>query len=318
MLMATQPGYPAESLYDKTFLLPHGAGGRGRDPRRVVALRVLKRISYVVRELVRWPRRILRSVFQPRRYEFVVLLPWFLPMQWVFDRRTRKLWRFVIRDRVDFGVLEQVFVAEDYRLSRLRRWPDMRAEYERILASGMTPLIIDCGANIGLSAAYLARCFPAARILGIEPDAGNVALARSNCHANGLAGVSFLQAAIASAPGKGGAVVDPGLGASGFRVDPQARGDLEFVAVNDLIDGHAGAGLIPFIIKIDIEGFERELFAANVGWIDRFYLLVIELHDWMLPSQANSRAFLKAVAAFDRDFLFHGENVFSIANRPLG
>jgi FkbM family methyltransferase len=281
-------------------------------------LKASRRISSVFRELLRWPRRILRSVFQPGRCEFVVLLPWFSPVQWVFDRRMRKLWRFAIRDRVDFGVLEQVFVAEDYRLSRLRRWPDIQAEYQRILASGMTPLIIDCGANIGLSAAYLARCFGGARILGIEPHAGNVALARSNCEANGFARVSFLEAAIASATRKGGSVIDPGCGAWGFRVDPEASGDLEFVAVDSLIDGPAGAGLIPFIIKIDIEGFERELFAANVDWIDRFYLLVIELHDWMLPSQASSRAFLKAVAGFDRDFVFHGENVFSIANRPLG
>jgi FkbM family methyltransferase len=284
----------------------------------VGALKAAKRISYVIRELLRWPRRILRSVFQPGRHDFVVLLPWFSPVQWVFDRRARKLWRFAIRDRVDFGVLEQIFVDEDYRLKRLRRWSDIEAEYQRILACGMTPFIIDCGANIGLSAAYLARCFERARVLGIEPDAGNVALARANCEANGLAQVGFLQAAIASAPRKGGAVVDPGHGAWGLRVDPGASGDLEFVAVNDLIDGPAGAGLIPFIIKIDIEGFERELFAANVGWINRFYLLVIELHDWMLPAQGSSRAFLKAVASLDRDFLFHGENVFSIANRSPG
>jgi len=295
------------------LLVCHAAAARSG-----IALKASKRISYVVRELSRWPRRILRAVFQPGRYEFVVLLPWFAPVQWVFDRPRRKLWQFAIRDRVDFGVLEQVFVDEDYRLSRLRRWPDIQAEYKRILAAGKTPLIIDCGANIGLSAAYLARCFPGARILGIEPEPGNVALARSNCEANGFPGVSFLQAAIASAPRKGGAVIDPGCGTWGFRVDPAGAGELEFVSVEGLIDGPAAAGGVPFIIKIDIEGFERELFTANVGWIDRFYLLVIELHDWMLPAQATSRAFLKAVAACDRDFLFHGENVFSIANRPLG
>jgi len=85
-----------------------------------------------------------------------------------------------------------------------------------------------------------------------------------------------------------------------------------------LSEAPSNAGLVPFIIKIDIEGFERELFAANTGWIDRFYLMAVELHDWMLPSQANSCAFLRAVSHFDRDFLFRGENVFSIANRPPG
>jgi FkbM family methyltransferase len=246
----------------------------------------------------------------------VVLLPWFSPLQWVFDRPALKFRRFSIRDRVDFGVLEQVFVDEDYRFKRLRRWPDIQAEYQRILTAGATPLIIDCGANIGLSAAYLARCFPGAKILGIEPQPGNVALARRNCEANGFSRVSFLEAAISSQPRRGGAVVDVGRGAWAFRVDPEAEGDLEFVSVDGLLSAPSNEGLVPFIIKIDIEGFERDLFAANVGWIERFYLLVVELHDWMLPSEGNSRNFLRAISSFDRDFVFHGENVFSIANRP--
>lgn len=45
-------------------------------------------------------------------------------------------------------------------------------------------------------------------------------------------------------------------------------------------------------------------------------LMIVELHDWMLPRTANSANFLKAVAARNRDFVFRGENVFSIRN-PL-
>ena len=71
----------------------------------------------------------------------------------------------------------------------------------------------------------------------------------------------------------------------------------------------------PFIVKIDIEGFEAELFSRNLEWLDRFYVLIIELHDWMLPRQRSSQSFLRAIGALDRDFLYAGENVFSIANR---
>ncbi|MFL6694040.1 MAG: FkbM family methyltransferase, partial [Ramlibacter sp.] len=66
--------------------------------------------------------------------------------------------------------------------------------------------------------------------------------------------------------------------------------------------------------KIDIEGFEANLFSANCEWIDLFPLLIIELHDWLLPRQGNSRAFLREIAQRDRDFVFRGENVFSISN----
>ncbi len=58
------------------------------------------------------------------------------------------------------------------------------------------------------------------------------------------------------------------------------------------------------------------MFSGGTDWLDQFYVAAIELHDWMLPGQASSRPFLSAVAALDRDFLFRGENVFSIANRP--
>jgi hypothetical protein len=70
----------------------------------------------------------------------------------------------------------------------------------------------------------------------------------------------------------------------------------------------------PFMAKIDIEGFEDVLFYSNTDWIERFPVIIIELHDWMLPGKANSTNFLRAIAEYDRDLLFRGENVVSIAN----
>jgi len=74
------------------------------------------------------------------------------------------------------------------------------------------------------------------------------------------------------------------------------------------------AGFTPFIAKIDIEGAEEELFSADTGWVDEFPLLIIELHDGLIPTSASSRNFLRCMAERDRDFVYWGENVFSIAN----
>ena len=38
----------------------------------------------------------------------------------------------------------------------------------------------------------------------------------------------------------------------------------------------------PFLIKLDIEGYENEIFKNNYDWIDKFKVLIIETHDWML------------------------------------
>ena len=74
---------------------------------------------------------------------------------------------------------------------------------------------------------------------------------------------------------------------------------------------------VPFIVKIDIEGFESDLFSSNTEWIRRFPLILIELHDWLLPGQACSQNFLKAISAENRDFVHQGETIFSISNHLL-
>ena len=69
-----------------------------------------------------------------------------------------------------------------------------RAAYDRMLAAGETPLVIDCGANIGLSALYFAQHLPAARIIGVDPARDNVELARKNTQHNPL--IEIIEAAV--------------------------------------------------------------------------------------------------------------------------
>jgi hypothetical protein len=69
-----------------------------------------------------------------------------------------------------------------------------------------------------------------------------------------------------------------------------------------------------FILKIDIEGAESDLFSRHTEELDRFPLVIIELHDWLLPRESNSCNFLKWYVEKGRDFVHFGENVFSISN----
>ena len=48
--------------------------------------------------------------------------------------------------------------------------------------------------------------------------------------------------------------------------------------------------------------------------VDLFYLIFVELHDWLLPGQRTSQSFLKAAASLDRDFIVHKHHVVSIRN----
>jgi FkbM family methyltransferase len=214
--------------------------------------------------------------------------------------------------RADLGVVEQIFKAEHYALRRLRRGAELEALYGRMTERGERPLILDAGANIGASVVYFALSFPRAHIVALEPAANNFAVLQAN--GAGL-DADLRRAAIGARPGVA-ALIDPGEGEWGYRVQSGAAGEqMPVLAAAQLVAEKQAAGYRPFIAKIDIEGGEDELFSADTAWVDEFPLVIIELHDWLLPRSANSRNFLKCIAALERDFVSIGENVFSIANR---
>ena len=208
--------------------------------------------------------------------------------------------------RADQGVIEQMFKNRDYALGRLRRARDLEESYK----SMAKPLILDAGAHIGASVCWFASAFPRSHIAAFEPEAANFELLRGNTE--GL-DVTIYNAALGARDEKV-RIIDPGEGEWGYRTLCDPDGDVAMISVSRIVAENIAAGFTPFIAKIDIEGGESELFAPPTEWVDQFPLLIVELHDWLLPGQGTSRSFLKCMAALDRDFVHIGENVFSIRN----
>ena len=244
------------------------------------------------------------------RQRFLAITPPLLRRQVLYDRRTRRFHTVQIRNWIDWTTLYQVHLKNDYDFEKLARGAELQSRYRALVASGNVPLILDCGGNIGLSARFFADSYPGAAVVCIEPDAGNAAQARINTAGKT---VTVLEAAIGSTDARG-RIIDTATDNNAFQIAADENGPITIVAINTLLKDYAAGGVEPFIVKIDIEGFERDLFSANIDWIDRFPMLIIELHDWMLPGSASARPFLQAIAARNRDFVHHGENVFSIAN----
>lgn len=208
--------------------------------------------------------------------------------------------------RADLGVIAQMFKNEDYSLRRLRRGEELKA-LGRAMAR---PLIIDAGANIGGSVCWFALNFPRVHIVAIEPDPANFELLRRNTE--GL-DVELHQAAIGARDGQV-RLVDPGEGEWGYRTARTEDGTVPMISMGRIVAEKQAAGYTPFICKIDIEGGEADLFTPPTDWVDPFPLMMVELHDWLMPRQGTSRSFLQCVAARDRDFVHIGENIFSIRN----
>lgn len=219
----------------------------------------------------------------------------------------------------DQGVIEQVFRREEYSIVGAPQAFRVQRAYSEILASGRKPLVLDAGANIGASAVWFARLYPQCRIVAIEPEPNNCSVLRLNtedldCH--------VVEAGLGSQPGRL-FLTDPGKSDWGFRLSQQGEVEVAVVSANDLVAVEEAAGAVPFIAKIDIEGGESELFSQHTEWVSLFPLLVVELHDWMLPGTACSRSFFRIIGEGNYDCLNRGEHMFCFNNdlyagpRPL-
>jgi FkbM family methyltransferase len=214
----------------------------------------------------------------------------------------------------DRHVVDQIFQHLEYAIDEHgAHGAALRAYFNSIIARGKKPLILDAGANIGASSLYFSCVYPGSLIVAIEPERNNCALLKHN-----LKDVSahVMEGAIGAEEGTI-FVQDPGLSDWGFRVAGTGVYPVPVFTPNGILASFSERNFVPLLFKIDIEGFEEQLFSKNLQWLDKFPMIVIELHDWMLPGSNSSRAFLHAIAERYFDFLHVGENVFCFNTKLL-
>jgi FkbM family methyltransferase len=208
----------------------------------------------------------------------------------------------------DFAAFKQVFVGREYDLRAIggagRR---VAARYQAIHTAGRVPVIVDAGANVGAASLWFARTFADARIIAIEPDPENARLLRLNVA--GTSRISVLEAAIAGSSGKV-SLAGEGMGWAVQTVRSES-GELPAITMNEALATIPNAE--PFIAKIDIEGFESDLFAGDQGWIDRTPVIIVEPHDWLLPGRGTSRTFQAAMGVRNFELFISGENLIYVA-----
>ncbi|MGH9477508.1 MAG: FkbM family methyltransferase [Terriglobales bacterium] len=196
----------------------------------------------------------------------------------------------------DRRVFQQMFLEDEFWLLDLARWPE--------LETAPAPLLLDLGANIGLASLALHFQLPRARILAVEPDPANYA---QLCR-NAAAVTAIVPVHAAVAPRDGWVrIANPHGATAGFRTAPVAEGCPAAIAARSMESLCAGEP--PLIVKMDIEGAERDLFSGDCAWLARTRLLIVEPHDWALPGQGISRGLLAALAARGGDIIVRGEHL---------
>lgn len=197
-------------------------------------------------------------------------------------------------DTSDPYVFQQIFQQYDYHLPKLPFTPS---------------LIIDGGANVGYSSVWFANLFPEAKIIAVEPEKSNLEVLKYNT-------IPYKQVEIINS----GLwdkniflnIKDVGLGKWGIMVeetDEPNLSSLRAVTIDKILE-NSGFQEID-ILKLDIEGAEKELFSSGYEkWIDKVKIIIIELHDRM--KKGCSQSFFSAVSKYDFAFTMRGENLILI------
>lgn len=209
----------------------------------------------------------------------------------------------------DWIVMERIFLDREYDPVSAPHDAAMDVRCATIRAAGRIPLIIDCGANVGLSAVWFAERFPAAIVVAIEPEQGNFEVLSRNAQNHPT--LRPLRAAISHRAGRV-TLTNTGDTPWAWTTNEGVDGDIATVTIPQIIG--ADPNYTPLAVKIDIEGFETTLLAANTGWADDISLVMFEMHDWMTPWSGSGDAFMTTLSRVKRDYLIRGENVFAYAH----
>jgi len=156
---------------------------------------------------------------------------------------------------------------EDNLAALFRRRPD--------LAAG--GFVLDVGANIGYTSILLSQfCDRSYRVLAFEPEAENVGRLERNVERRGLGDhISIHQLAIGRAAGKVTLWRNPDhhgdhrIATAGFRKDQGgSRVQVEMISIDEAWTRLTHCGVVS-LIKIDVQGFEPEVFAGMASLIQQ-------------------------------------------------
>lgn len=173
-------------------------------------------------------------------------------------------------------------------------------------------VIIDAGANIGAASLYFANKYPEAKIIAIEPEKSNFEILQKNIST--YSNIKAIQAALWSSADKR-TIQNRHTGHIGYTItdtdnECESTGqDIDCLSIESLQDEY-GLSKID-ILKIDIEGSEKEVFKAASSWIDDVDIVNVELHDRI--TAGCSEAFYQATKGF-KQFDTHGEKITAYRN----
>jgi FkbM family methyltransferase len=157
-------------------------------------------------------------------------------------------------------------------------------------------VLVDLGANIGLTSVWLAKRYRYETIIAVEPSPANARLVRINFADNGIA-AEVVEAAVG--PADGTAFFDDDEASNLGRVSARGR-PVRMLSMESVLR-MLPAGTPIDLVKMDIEGGEEALLRGTLDWLGRVRSLIAEFHpaviDYPRAVQVLQQAGFRYIAA---------------------
>ena len=161
-----------------------------------------------------------------------------------------------------------LFILLEVLMDRCYHIPDSVLPPERVR------VVLDCGANIGLTSLYFASVYPNARIFSVEPSLENFELLKRNTAA--IPRIVPVHGALVGRPRDHVRITTHKPAWGNFIAEDGDGVDVPAFTVEQIMEHYGIAGID--LLKVDIEGGEKEVF-ANGHFISQVGLVIVELHN---------------------------------------
>jgi FkbM family methyltransferase len=184
-------------------------------------------------------------------------------------------------------------------------------EVYKFESSNASPVIIDCGANIGLSVIYFKRLFPGSRIIAYEPDKQVFSLLEKNIRQFDYRDIELINKAVWTTETELEFTPDGSLGGRIKTGTLPNRHD--FIIKTDRLRNHLKQKVD--FLKLDIEGAEYDVLLDCTAELKNVNLLFFEYHRKKDEGAERLEELLKVVSG--AGFRYYIKESYPIVRLPF-
>ena len=212
---------------------------------------------------------LIKSTFNPKKrfliFNFNVFFLFFNYLL-IYDKNDKKFFKIYFKTFFDLITIRNIFFIEEYNLFNIQY-----LNKRNILVGTKKKLIFDCGANIGCSSIYFSKLFNNSHIVSIESSKKNYFFLNKNCKSENffkinraISSSNYFYNIINKFDNRGNTikVINSNIGK-------------KTITINEILSNYKVSEFDFFLIKIDIEGNEKDLFSKYIEWFNKFKIIII-------------------------------------------